>query len=48
MDCVVAHFPLHSGGPSEVRELGEYAVDCSFDAGEFDACSPKAGGLGRC
>jgi hypothetical protein len=27
MDYVVAHFALDSGMPSEVRELGEEAVD---------------------
>jgi hypothetical protein len=34
---VVAHLPLHSCGTSEVRELGEDAVNCCSGTHEFDA-----------
>jgi hypothetical protein len=47
MDCVVAHLPLHSGGPREVRKLGEYVVDCRLYADEFDTGCLMTGGLGR-
>jgi hypothetical protein len=46
VDRVVAHLSLHSYGTSEVRELGEDAVNCCSGNDEFDAGGPKAGGLG--